>query len=150
MPALANPRHERFAQERAKGETADAAYVTAGFKANRSNAARLNAIELIAARVAEITERAAVRTELTVASATEILLRLATKGEKLGDAAGISAARASVMDACKLNGLVVDKTESLVDQVQRVISDQPLTEEEWAEEHGADASKADGRVHLWA
>ena len=41
MPTLRNPRHERFAQELATGKTADAAYVLAGYKENRSNAARL-------------------------------------------------------------------------------------------------------------
>lgn len=138
MPALQNAKHERFAQELAKGKSADYAYAEAGYKPDRGNAARLTTNDSIRARVAEITERAAVRTELTVASATATLLRLAAKGEALGDAAGISAARASVMDACKLNGLVVEKTESLIDQVQRIISDQPLTDAEWAEEHGAD------------
>ena len=43
VPTLHNPRHERFAQELAAGDTADAAYVLAGYQENRSNAARLNA-----------------------------------------------------------------------------------------------------------
>ena len=54
MPTLRNPRHERFAQELATGKTADAAYVLAGYKENRSNAARLGADRDIQARVAEI------------------------------------------------------------------------------------------------
>jgi hypothetical protein len=53
-PTLQNPRHERFAQELATGKTADAAYVLAGYKENRSNAARLNARQNIQRRVAEI------------------------------------------------------------------------------------------------
>jgi len=65
MPALDNPRHERFAQELAKGRTADAAYIAAGFKANRGNAVRLKANENVQARVAEIVGRAAVRAEIT-------------------------------------------------------------------------------------
>ena len=40
---LRNPRHERFSQELATGKTSDAAYVLAGYRANRSNAARLSA-----------------------------------------------------------------------------------------------------------
>ena len=43
VPTLRNPRHERFAHELAAGQTADAAYVLAGYRENRSNAARLNA-----------------------------------------------------------------------------------------------------------
>jgi hypothetical protein len=36
MPTLQNPRHERFAQELVIGKTADAAYVLAGYRANRA------------------------------------------------------------------------------------------------------------------
>ena len=54
MPTLQNSRHERFAQDLATGKTADAAYVLAGYRANRSNAARLGADRDIQARVAEI------------------------------------------------------------------------------------------------
>ena len=68
MPLLRNPRHERFAQELATGKTADAAYVLAGYKENRSNAARLGADRDIQARLAEIqsvgAERAAITHEL--------------------------------------------------------------------------------------
>ena len=51
---LRNPRHERFAQELATGMTADSAYTVAGYRENRSNAARLNANRDIQKRVAEI------------------------------------------------------------------------------------------------
>ena len=40
-PALKNPRHEAFAQALARGMSASAAYVEAGYKANRHNAAAL-------------------------------------------------------------------------------------------------------------
>jgi len=111
MAQLSNARHERFAQERAKGATADAAYEAAGFKPNRGNAARLNAKESVAARIAELQERGAKRTEMTIASVTERLLSIADKGERAEGAAGLNVARAAVMDAAKLNGLVVDKSE---------------------------------------
>jgi phage terminase small subunit len=54
MPVLHNPRHERFAQELAKGKTADAAYEEVGFKKNRHNASRLAREEHIRTRVAEL------------------------------------------------------------------------------------------------
>ena len=54
MPVLPDPRYEPFAQRLAQGDTADKAYQRAGFKANRGNAARLNANESIKGRVAEI------------------------------------------------------------------------------------------------
>jgi phage terminase small subunit len=111
MPVLSNPRRERFAQELAKGETADAAYVAAGFKANRGNATRLKANESVVARVEEIQGRAAVRAEITVAGITDRLLAIATKAENSTEASMLQAARAALMDAAKLNGLVVDKKQ---------------------------------------
>lgn len=126
MPALENPKHERFAQELAKGKTADEAYVNAGYSENRGNATRLKANERVASRVAEIQERAAVRAEITVASITERLMRLADKGESLGEAAGFSVARAAAMDAAKLNGLVVDKSDVKQDLNATIVAERRI------------------------
>lgn len=134
MAALANPKHERFAQALAKGMTADEAYQEAGYAENRGNASRLKANESVAARVAEIQERAAVRTEVTVASITDRLLAIATKGETSDEAALLAVARASLMDAAKLNGLVVEKVKAETTNRTALISDRPLTEEEWTSE----------------
>lgn len=124
MPVLSNTKHERFAQALAKGETADAAYVLAGYEENRGNATRLKANESVLARVAELQERVAVRTEITVAGITERLLKLAdtaeatgiTKDPETGEVKASSpkhlgVARSALMDAAKLNGLVVEKGE---------------------------------------
>ena len=67
MGVLKNARHETFSQGLARGMTADAAYVNAGFKSNRGNAARLNSNESIKARVEEIKERIAEKAEWTAA-----------------------------------------------------------------------------------
>src|SRR3954447_11576686 len=56
MSTLSNPKWERFAQARAGGETATAAYVSAGYRPNDSNAARLNGNERVRARIAELQE----------------------------------------------------------------------------------------------
>lgn len=108
---LTNAKHERMAQGLAKGLTADEAYAEAGYKPDRGNASRLTANDSIKARVAEILERAAIRTEITVAGITDRLLAIAKKGEESSEAPMLSVARASLMDAAKLNGLVTDKTE---------------------------------------
>jgi phage terminase small subunit len=71
MAVLKNPRHERFAQELAKGRTADRAYAAAGYKENRGNATRLRADLDVSARVAELQERGARLTEVTVQSLIE-------------------------------------------------------------------------------
>jgi phage terminase small subunit len=66
MPALENPKHERFAQELAKGLAADKAYEAAGFKPNRGNAATLKQKESISKRVAELlAEREAIHAQAT-------------------------------------------------------------------------------------
>lgn len=111
MPALKNARHERFAQELAKGETADAAYAAAGFKANRGNAVRLKANESVLARAAELKEKAAEKTGLTIEGLTDRLLKIAEKGEKKEDAPMLQLARASIMDAAKLNGMIIDRSK---------------------------------------
>ena len=52
MPILANPKHEAFA----RGSSAAAAYVEAGYKANRHNAAALARKQHISTRVNELQE----------------------------------------------------------------------------------------------
>jgi phage terminase small subunit len=54
MPTLKNPKHERFAQELAKGTTAEKSYEIAGYKPNRGNAVKLKQNESILRRVPEL------------------------------------------------------------------------------------------------
>jgi phage terminase small subunit len=108
MGVLANHKHELFAQGLAKGETADAAYVSAGYRENRCNASRLKANENILTRVAELQERAAIKTEKTVADLVAMLEedRTLARTEKQS-----SAAVAAVMGMGKLLGHLKDKVE---------------------------------------
>lgn len=108
---LKNPKHERFAQELAKGKTQIESYVKAGFKPNDSAAARLFGNVRIRERVADLQARVAKRTEITVAGITQKLLNIARKGEALKEAPGLSVARAALMDAAKLNGLAPERHE---------------------------------------
>jgi phage terminase small subunit len=63
MPGpLKNSRHERFAQELAKGKSQVEAYALAGYKPNESHASRLVANGKVAERVAELKERIAEKT----------------------------------------------------------------------------------------
>jgi phage terminase small subunit len=77
LPVLSNPKHERFAQELAKGKTATEAYQLAGYAPNDGNAARLKGNDRIEARLSELQQRSAAKTEITVASITERLLAIA-------------------------------------------------------------------------
>lgn len=138
MTALANTRHERFAQERAKGLSIDAAYTAAGFRPHRGNAARLSANESVRARVAELQERGAIRAEITVAAITDRLGRIADTAlegatpEEDGkpDAQLLNVARQAAMDIAKLNGLIVD--QSKVQTIPADVLDRPMSEDEWA------------------
>jgi phage terminase small subunit len=136
VPTLHNPRHERFAQELAAGNTADAAYVLAGYQENRSNAARLNANRDIQRRVAEIQSvgagRAAVTVETLIAEAEQ------ARSKAMGDKGGAAAAVAAITVKAKLAGLWRDKvavTDPSGERAPRyLISDHPMTVEEWERE----------------
>ena len=54
MAILQNARHERVAQNLAKGMSADASHTAAGYKPSRQNAARMSAYDDIVGRVAEL------------------------------------------------------------------------------------------------
>lgn len=109
MGALSNTRHERFAQELAKGKSAAQAYIAAGYSANDGNAIRLKGNERVAARVAEIRERGAIRAEVTVATLIEELEQ-ARKAALSADTPQSSAAVAASLGKAKLLGLIVDKS----------------------------------------
>lgn len=127
MPPLANPKHERFAQGLAKGKSQAEAYADAGYTPSEPNASRLTRHDKVQARVAELQERAAIRCEISVASITERLLAIAAKGEASRDAPLLSVARASLMDAARLNGLVVEKSETtLTDKRAAEMSEEEL------------------------
>jgi phage terminase small subunit len=76
MPPLANPRHELFAQELAKGKTAREAYILAGY-VGLGNLSRLKNHPVIAARVEELLAQGARRTEVTAARTIAELGRIA-------------------------------------------------------------------------
>ncbi len=56
MAILKTPRHEAFAQALARGSSAAAAYMEAGYKPNRHNAAALAREQHLRTRVAELQE----------------------------------------------------------------------------------------------
>lgn len=108
MPVLTNPKHERFAQELAKGKTADEAYVIAGYKENRGNAATLKAKQIISDRISELLERGAKRVEVTV----ESLIAEAEEARQLALAnKQAAAAVAATREKGVLSGKRVERSE---------------------------------------
>lgn len=130
MPVLANAKHERFAQELAKGKTADEAYQLAGYRANRGNATTLKANQSVLDRVAELQERAAVKTVTTV----ETLLQAAW--DIIGEARtekDFGAASATLERAAKIAGLWVDKLKADVNADVTNRTDAVRKAAEWIE-----------------
>jgi hypothetical protein len=107
---LKNARHERFAQELAKGLPASKAYVAAGYRPSEPNSSRLTRNEQVSARVAELKGMAADKVVVTVAGLTERLLKIAAAGDGKTEAPLLSVSRAALMDVAKLNGLIVDRS----------------------------------------
>lgn len=108
MPVLSNPKHERFAQELAKGKTSDEAYVLAGYKENRGNASTLKSNQNVLDRVQELLSRAAVRAEVTVAS---IIAELDEARELARTVHQPAAMTSASMGKAKVAGLLVERTE---------------------------------------
>jgi hypothetical protein len=118
------------------GKSADAAYVAAGYRANRSNAARLSANQDIQKRVIEIQSLGAELAAITVE--TRIAEAEAARSKAMGEKGGAAAAIAAITAKAKLAGLWREKvaqTDPSGENAPRyIISDRPLTEEEWVRE----------------
>ena len=111
MPPLSNPRHERFVQALFEGESADAAYERAGFKANRGNASRLKANESILKRLAELQAITAKNSAITIESICAELDEANAVAKERGQAAAMVSASAL---RAKLAGLSVDPLHGLL------------------------------------
>ena len=106
MPPLANAKHELFAQEIAKGVTAELAYQNAGYAPSLKNAQRLKSNEGIRSRVAEILSRIAAKTEITIA---DIARQLDEDRDFARSCKSAAAMVAATMGKAKVLGLIVDR-----------------------------------------
>ena len=109
MPVLPNERHERFAQELAKGKPATEAYEKAGYKHNRHNAASMRQKKHILERVAELQTRSAQKAEVTIESLIAEVEEARVRAMELGQ---ISAAVAASREKGILSGKRVEKRET--------------------------------------
>jgi phage terminase small subunit len=121
MGVLANSKHERFAQELAKGKSATEAYELAGYRPNRGNATTLKQQESISKRVCEILEgmheghkeavmQAIESTEVTPESLVRELeeARAVAKDQKQG-----AAMTAATIGKARILGLIIEKREDV-------------------------------------
>lgn len=105
---LKNARHEKFAQELAKGRSQVAAYVKAGFKGHDSAAARLFGNVRIRERVAELQAAAAKKATVTAADIIRQLDQDRSFARKLKVA---SAAVSATLGKAKVAGLMTERHE---------------------------------------
>lgn len=132
MPALENQRHERFAQEMAKGKSATEAYAKAGYRGDRTAASRLSTNVNVQARLSELQAKAAEKAVVTV----EDIARQLDEDRAFARESGAAAAAVSAtLGKAKVLGLIVEKSENV--NLNYDVTDEPQSEEDWAAEHAA-------------
>jgi phage terminase small subunit len=104
MPTLTNPRHEAFAQARARGLLLDHAYEVAGFSPGHRHASRLARQPEIAERIGELLASRLDAREVDTRTVIDALLRLAENGHAAANPAAIHETRLVLLEACKLIG----------------------------------------------
>jgi hypothetical protein len=114
MPALANPKHERFARHWLKTQNASAAYRKAGYAGDNPNAVAASASRLlktakVQSRIKEIRRQMATRTRITLET---LLHDLAEDRALARETKQVSAAIAATQLSAKLVGLLIDRKES--------------------------------------
>lgn len=138
MPTLDNPKHELFAQAIAKGASQREAYGKAGYTAQAAaadvNASRLLSDTRVAERVRELQGRSAAKVEITLESWIKEGAELMRTALQNGDSAAASQQYERV---AKVAGFWVDRTEG--SQVVRTVSADPITGEEWQQQHAPSA-----------
>lgn len=132
MPALQNPKHERFAQAIAQGKTQTEAMEAVGYSDPR-NSTRLMKNDEIRARIAELQNAGSLRVEVTIASLIQEAdeIQRAAMADKQH-----SAATAALTAKAKLAGLWVDRSETENVNTNYVVSGEPVDNvEDWEREH---------------
>jgi hypothetical protein len=114
MPALQNPRHERFARAFMKTGVGARAYLKAGYEPTTRNALDVNASRLlrhskVKRRITELKNQMADRNRVTVDSLLRDLADDRALARQLGQA---SAAIQAVQLSARLVGLLIDRKES--------------------------------------
>lgn len=143
---LKNARHERFAQELAKGKSQEEAYRDAGYRGDRTAASRLATKDNIGERVTEIKERIAENAETRAAIDAAWVLR---KAAELHDKALKEKQLSVAKGALDIIGKHVD-VQAFREQVQHsgLIEYKNLSDEEIAARIAAhEAARANGDKH---
>jgi hypothetical protein len=110
-----NDKQRDFAREYCLDKNATQAAIRAGYSAKtaKEQASRLLTNINVRAEIERTLAASAARVELTVASVSNRLLTLSEKAEQMDGPSALNVARQCLMDAAKLNGLVVETTETV-------------------------------------
>lgn len=108
-----NDKQASFAREYCIDKNATQAAIRAGYSAKTaySQGERLLRHVEVRAEIERTLAKSAAKVELTVASVSAKLLALADKAEGMDGPSALNVSRQCLMDAAKLNGLVVDSSE---------------------------------------
>lgn len=128
----------RFADYILEGKTQIESHKLAGYKGKTDNARAASASEIlrnpnVAEYISERQQKAAERTEVTLSLISGMLLKTQKDAVAAQD---LTNARQSAMDLAKLHGLIVDKSKVEQENVHYVVSEDPMSEEEWEHEYG--------------
>ncbi|HXU99300.1 MAG TPA: hypothetical protein VG166_02245 [Caulobacteraceae bacterium] len=102
MPTLRDPRHEAFAQARAKGALLIDAYESAGFVRHRGHPSRLALKDNVAERIAELRASQTESEDVSPAGLLASLRRIIKAGENSENPALVNAARLAIVDASRI------------------------------------------------
>lgn len=108
MTVLKNARHEKFAQELAKGKSQLDAYEAAGYKPDRGAATRLSANVSVIDRVSELQGKAA---DVAVITAADIAKQLDEDRKFAKDVGAAAAMVSATMGKAKVLGLIIEKRD---------------------------------------
>lgn len=108
-------KQRRFAEEYLLDSNATQAAIRAGYSAKTAEqqGSRLLSNVKVRAHVNGLQAKVSERVELTVAGVTTKLLGLSEKAEGLEGSSALNVARQCLMDAAKLNGLVIETSETI-------------------------------------
>jgi hypothetical protein len=123
MPALRDPRHEAFAQARAKGALLIDAYESAGFVRHRGHPSRLALKDNVAERIAELR---ALQTDVEDTSPLGLLAslrRIIKAGEESENPTLVNAARLAIVDASRLQAELARQQAAEQRQLDKVFND---------------------------
>jgi hypothetical protein len=102
VPTLRDPRHEAFAQARARGALLIDAYESAGFVRHRGHPSRLALKDAVAERIAELRASQTEAEDVSLHGLLASLRRIIKAGENSTNPALVNAARLAIVDASRI------------------------------------------------